>query len=70
MWTRRPVTKMSLFLQDFFHRWFRKLKIWLKLFQYSRKADYGKVPAYITERKRAEEEAQREYDAYIKVIKF
>merc|ERR1712021_176545 len=34
--------------------------------QYSKKSDYGKVPAYIIERQKAEEEAQREYDAYIK----
>ena len=37
-------------------------------FQYSQKEDYGKVPEYLIEKRRQEEEAQREYDAYIQVI--
>ena len=36
-------------------------------FQYSQKEDYGKVPEYLIEKRRQEEEAQREYDAYIQV---
>ena len=35
--------------------------------QYSQKEDYGKVPEYLIEKRRQEEEAQREYDAYIQV---
>jgi len=33
--------------------------------KYSKKSDYGKVPTYIIEKKKAEAEAQREYDAYV-----
>jgi len=33
--------------------------------KYSQKEDYGKVPEYLIEKRRQEEEAQREYNAYI-----
>ena len=32
-----------------------------------KETDYGKVPEYLIEKRRQEEEAQREYDAYIQV---
>ena len=39
-----------------------------RIFKYSQKNEYGKVPDYIVQRKKEAEEAQREYDAYIQVL--
>ena len=45
----------------------KKSKKFTKNIQYSQKDDYGKVPGYIIQRNKEAAEAQREYDAYIKV---